>query len=90
MAKQIRIIALRMGEKPQVEMMDSGLDAMQAFVGGSIEYVPLDRDLSSGVDLWCNEEGLFTCKPNRHVTGGQLLQPDDQRSHVHRCARPAR
>jgi len=70
MSKQIRIVALRMGEKPQVEMIDSGLDAMQKFVGGYIECVQLDGDLSNGCDLWCNEEGLFTCKPNRHVTVG--------------------
>ncbi len=70
MAKKIRIIALRMGELPQVEEIDAGLDAMQAFVGGYIECVQLDGDYSNGVDLWCNEEGMFTCKPNRHVTVG--------------------
>lgn len=65
---KIRIIALRMGQAPQVEEIDSGLDASQAFVGGYIECVQLASDGNGGVDLWCNEEGLFTCKPNRHVT----------------------
>jgi hypothetical protein len=67
MSDKIRIIALRMGEAPKVEEIDAGLAAMQAFVGGSIECVQLEANGNGGVDLWCNEEGLFVCKPNRHV-----------------------
>ena len=68
MSTKIRIIALRMGERPQVEEIDAGLESMQRFVGGSVECVGLDSNGNRGTDLWCNEEGLFTCKPNRHVT----------------------
>jgi hypothetical protein len=68
MSKQIRVITLRMGEKPQVEMIDDGLDAMQAFVGGYVECVQLEGNGNGTVDLWCNEEGLYHCEPNRHVT----------------------
>jgi len=57
-----------MGEVPKVEMMDAGLNACIAFVGGNIECVQLDGNYTNGCDLWCNEEGLFTCEPNRHVT----------------------
>jgi hypothetical protein len=66
--KKIRIIALRMGQTPAVEEIDPGLESMQKFVGGYIECVQLEAHGNGGVDLWCNEEGLFTCEPNRHVT----------------------
>lgn len=70
MSNQIQIIALRMGELPKVEVMDKGLDAMQAFVEGMITCV----GLSDGCDLWCNDEGLYTHKPNRHVMAGRFSQ----------------
>ncbi len=68
---KIRIIALRMGERPQAEEIDSGLEAMQSFVEGMITCVALDGDYSGGCDLWCNDEGLYTKKPNRHVKVGE-------------------
>jgi len=63
----IKVIICKVGEQPEVTEIESGLDAMQAIVGGLIECVAITRDADGGVDLWCNEEGLFTCQPNRLV-----------------------
>ena len=63
----IKIIICKVGEEPKVTEIESGLDAMQAVVGGLIECVAITADETGGVDLWCNEEGLFTCEPNRLV-----------------------
>lgn len=49
----IRVLVCRVGQEPTVEEMDTGLDAMQALVGGYIAVLSLDAD----VDLWYNEEG---------------------------------
>jgi hypothetical protein len=56
----MRIIAIRCGDDPKVEELEHGLEAMQEFVGGYIDRVRLDEH----TDLWCNDEGLFTCSPN--------------------------
>ena len=69
MADKIKIIALRMGERPRLEEMDKGLEAMQEFVEGMVTCV----GLGEGCDLWCNDEGLFTHGPNRHVTVGDYF-----------------
>jgi hypothetical protein len=52
------------------------LDGLQAAVGGWIEYVPTEQD----VTLYCNEEGKIEGLPaNRVATAafGQLIQPHD-------------
>jgi hypothetical protein len=54
---KIRVIVARVGKHPVVEEIDSGLDGMQAVVGGYIECVSLDGSYEDGVDLWLNEEG---------------------------------
>lgn len=59
----IRVIICKVGEAPEVTEIECGLDAMQAIVGGSIECVRL----GDYIDLWCNEEGLFCCEPNRLI-----------------------
>lgn len=61
----ITVIICKVGEEPTVTEIESGLDAMQAIVGGLIECVSITADETGGVDLWCNEEGLFLCQPNR-------------------------
>jgi len=61
---KITIIAVRRGQDPVVEEMESGLKPMQDFVGGYIDTLQLGQ----GVDLWCNDEGLYTEQPNRLVT----------------------
>lgn len=60
---KIRIVAIRIGEDPNIEEMESGLQPMKDLVGGWIERVGLTDE----IDLWCNEEGLYTCQPNRMV-----------------------
>lgn len=64
---EIKVIICKVGEQPEVIEIDSSLEAAQAVVGGLIECLQMNGSLSSGVDLWCNEEGLFTCEPNRLV-----------------------
>ncbi len=61
---KIRIVAIRVAQHPCIAEMDTGLSAMQEFVGGLITCVSLGR----GIDLWANDEGLYTCAPNRYVT----------------------
>jgi hypothetical protein len=61
----IKVITCRVGQAPRVEEMETGLASMQAMVGGYITCLAIDE----GVDLWCNDEGLFTCEPNRLVRG---------------------
>lgn len=63
MSNKLRIVAIRIGEDPKIEEMDSGLKPMQKFVGGWIERVAMDDE----IDLYCNEEGLYTCEPNRMI-----------------------
>lgn len=61
--KTVRIIYIPVGSDPMVRDIEPTLDAMQALVGGNIEYVRLRR--RPGLDLVCNEEGkLMRLKPN--------------------------
>jgi hypothetical protein len=55
MSDKIQVLVVRTGQVPVVEEIDTGLDAMQAIVGGYIERLALDEN----VDLWCNEEGTI-------------------------------
>lgn len=66
----MKIIAMRMGELPVVDELESGLEAFQAFVEGYIEAVTLDSSIDGSIMLWCNEEGKFTKAPNRLVEVG--------------------
>lgn len=43
----------------------STLSDLQRLVGGSIE--PFDVIFGEGISLYVNEDGLFTCPPNRAV-----------------------
>jgi hypothetical protein len=61
--KTVRVIYIPVGSDPLVRDIEPTLDAMQALVGGYIEYVGLRRH--PGLDLVCNEEGkLKRLKPN--------------------------
>lgn len=70
---KIRIIAARGGEQMKVEEIDNTLEAMQRFVGGHIEAVPLfDKD--NKIVLICNEEGRIMGLPdNRGIAGDFFL-----------------
>lgn len=52
----ITVVVKHPGEKPKLIEIDNGLDAMQALVGGLIQYVYFD-DIGLGIDMVCNEEG---------------------------------
>jgi hypothetical protein len=59
----MNVLIKRLGQPPVIEEiatgLATGLEAMQAIVGGYIQSVPLGAFVESleGVDLWCNEEG---------------------------------
>ncbi len=71
----MKIIACRVGQPAQVEEIASGLEAMQAFVGGYVTCLQLEGTMYDGIDLWCHDEGLFVCQPNRLVRGTCSEQP---------------
>lgn len=67
---EIKVLALLPLELPKVIELDNTLEAMQKFVGGSIECLPL-CDLNSEFTLVCNDEGkLLELPPNRMLWGG--------------------
>jgi len=49
---------------PDIQDIEPGLENMQAIVGGWIECVRIPELARKGIDLWCNEEGKYTCEPN--------------------------
>lgn len=53
------------GEAQESQLYVSILDDLQRLVGGNIE--PFDVIFGEGISLYVNEEGLFTCPPNRAV-----------------------
>ena len=65
MSSSIRIIACRQGKAATIETLGAGLKAMQEFVGGYIERVPLDPTTA----LWCNEEGMLRNLPTQLIFG---------------------
>ena len=56
----ITVIVCEPGKKPEVRVIDNGLKAMQAIVGGYIELV---RSYLPPYDIYCNEEGLIEDLP---------------------------
>ena len=65
-------ILCRVGHAPEVIAKPEGLAAMQTVVGGHIDCV----ELIDGIDLWCNDEGLSICEPNRLVCGRLSIYGD--------------
>ena len=56
----MKVVVVEPNKKPEVREIGSGLEAMQAVVGGLIEAVyPFDNP----VTLVCNEEGKINCLP---------------------------
>ena len=67
---KIKVLALLPMEPPKVVELDYTLEAMQKFVGGNIECLPL-CDLGAEFTLVCNDEGkLLELPPNRMLWGG--------------------
>ena len=61
---EIDILTYRLGLPPKKERIENTLYAMQEFVGGPIQCVPLDENLV----LVCDEEAKFRNKlPNRFL-----------------------
>lgn len=56
-----RVVIFRVGQAP-VEGVITDLASMQAIVGGLIECVRV-----GDLDIWCNDEGRYTCEFNRNV-----------------------
>lgn len=57
----------------EVDETGSTLHDLQRLVGGNIE--PFDVIFGEGISLYVNEEGLFTCPPNRAVTSPRSANP---------------
>ena len=72
----IRAMLIATGEPPrEVTLLPdkngSTLKPLQALVGGNIEA--FDIAFGEGVSLYVNEEGLFTCPPNRAISALDLM-----------------
>lgn len=50
----------------------STLDALQRLVGGNIEA--FDVLFGSEICIYCNDEGLFTCQPNRAIFATKSME----------------
>ena len=67
---KIKVLALLPMELPKEVELDNTLEAMQNFVGGLIECIPL-TDTGSEITLVCNDEGkLLNLTPNRLIWNG--------------------
>lgn len=63
--EKIRVLALLPTEYAKTVTIDNTLEAMQQFVGGLIECLPMD-DPEADIVLVCNDEGkLLQLPPNR-------------------------
>lgn len=60
---KIRVLVIPPGQPSELRMIPTGLTAMQEIVGGHIERVDLPSAGESGLDMWCNEEGLLQGLP---------------------------
>jgi hypothetical protein len=66
----IRVLALHPHRKPEVITLENTLEAMQAFVGGLIDCIPID-DTTEDVVMVLNDEGkLMGLEPNRWLWDG--------------------
>ena len=73
--EKIRVLALLPTEYAKMVTIDNTLEAMQQFVGGLIECLPMD-DPEADIVLVCNDEGkLLQLPPNRWLWGGQAGRP---------------
>lgn len=59
----MKILYIRINEEPKVIETENTLEAMQELVDGHIEMICPFSD--PDIALICNEEGKFTCAPNR-------------------------
>lgn len=57
--KDLRVLVKEVGQDPVVEVITTGLESMQALVGGMIEHVFVPFLAKHRIDMWANEEGLL-------------------------------
>lgn len=70
---KIKVLALLPMEPPKVVELDYTLEAMQKFVGGNIECLPL-CDLGAEFTLVCNDEGkLWNCRRTGCSGAAQII-----------------
>lgn len=62
------------GEEPRIIEMENTLQEMQAVVGGNIEV--FDVLFEGKPCLYVNDEGLFTCMPNRAVYATKAMETE--------------
>lgn len=84
----IRAMLIATGEPPrEVTLLPdkngSTLKPLQALVGGNIET--FDIAFGEGVSLYVNEEGLFTCPPNRAIFAFVEMPHPVWERHLHKC-----
>lgn len=75
--KGIRAMLIPTGEPPREmtllpEKNGSTLKPLQTLVGGNIE--PFDIVFGDGISLYVNEDGLFTCPPNRAIFATEEME----------------
>lgn len=81
-----RAILIDVKSEPKVIETDGSLRSLQALVGGSIEaFCAIAGETPL---LWVNEEGLFSCQPNRAVYATKLMEEEGFVSQV--SGRPVR
>lgn len=61
----MKAMVIPVGEDPRVIEIEGDLKSMQKVVGGLIE--PCSFVFDNDPAIYCNEEGLFCCQPNRAV-----------------------
>jgi hypothetical protein len=60
----MQVMVKKVGQTGEIKEMESGLEPMQAIVGGWIERVALPYK----IDLWINEEGMIENLPLNLIT----------------------
>lgn len=79
MAKALLIDVM---SEPTIIETDGSLRSLQALVGGRIEaFSPIAGETPL---LWVNEEGLFTCPPNRAVYATKQMEEEGYLSQIDR------
>ncbi len=71
MSVEIRVIACRVGKRPETAQLRNSIEALQQFVGGALEKVALGKTVA----LICKVEDDIGGAPNRYlpITGGHAL-----------------
>ena len=74
MADKIRGLLVPCGAKPRIVEYEHSLKNLQRFVEGNIELLPI---FGPDITCWVNEEGLYSCIPNRAVYADAWMEEQD-------------